>query len=265
MNINTVKLVCFSPTGTTKSILLQVGGGIGAENTELIDITSPKARTVSLVTAENELLVAAVPVYMGRVPALISDWLKSLKANHTPAVCIAVYGNRAYDNALLELRDILQQSGCKPIAGATFIAQHSFSDSEHPSSPGRPNAADLKHAEDFGRKISEKLIALTSSEPIPEVTVPGVYPYGGTTALWKVDFIDVSDRCQQCGLCASGCPAGAISAAESNQIDIDRCTLCCACIRHCPQQARSIKSGPMKEAQKRCTLFTEQKEAEFFF
>ena len=51
-----------------------------------------------------------------------------LQAHNTPAVCVVVYGNRAYDDALLELKDILTERGCRPIAGAAFIGEHSFSD-----------------------------------------------------------------------------------------------------------------------------------------
>lgn len=264
MNVLSSKLVCFSPTGTTKAIIQGVANGIGLRNTELIDITSPDARVQPLQVSENELLVVAVPVYMGRVPALINPWLNSIQAGNTPVVCIVVYGNRAYDNALLELKDILTSRGCKPIAGAAFIAEHSFSDPEFPSSVGRPDIDDHRQAELFGRRIAEKLRPVSSIDQISDINVPGSYPYGGVTELWKVDFIEVNDMCVQCGICASGCPAGAIDSANSGLIDIEKCTLCCACIKHCPRNARSIKPGPMKEAQKRCALFTERKEPELF-
>ena len=126
MNIQSLKLVCFSPTGTTKAIIQGVARGMNHSTVELIDITTPDARTHPLHTSENELLVVAVPVYMGRVPVLLSEWLHAINAQKTPAVCIVVYGNREYDDALLELKDILTKRGCIPIAGATYIGEHSF-------------------------------------------------------------------------------------------------------------------------------------------
>ena len=264
MDIKSLKLVCFSPTGTTKAIIQAVARGINLSNAELIDITSPEARTRPLHISENELLIVAVPVYMGRIPALINEWLTSIKAHNTPAVCITVYGNRAYDNALLELKDILIQCGCKLIAGAAFIAEHSFSSPEFPSSVGRPDENDLNQIELFGHKIAEKLLSQSSVDQTSDINVPGVYPYGGVTDLWKVDFIEVSDSCLHCGICAEGCPAGAVSSENSSLIDIQKCTLCCACIKRCPSHAKSIKPGPMKEAQKRCALFLDRKEPEFF-
>lgn len=264
MNIQSLKLICFSPTGTTRAIIQGVASGINLCNKELIDITRPEVRAQALQLSENELLVVAVPVYMGRVPAAINPWLKSTKAHNTPVVCIVVYGNRAYENALLELKDILVSSGCKPIASAAFIGEHSFSSPEFPSSEGRPDSDDLSQAELFGRKIVEKLQSVSSVDQIPNISMPGVKPYGGVTELWKVDFIAVSDMCLQCGICAEGCPTGAVDLKNSSLIDIDKCTLCCACIKHCPQKAKTIKAGPMKDAQERCAMFIARKDPEFF-
>ncbi|MEL7654813.1 MAG: EFR1 family ferrodoxin [Bacillota bacterium] len=264
MDIKSIKLVCFSPTGTSKTIVQGVAKGISLRNLELIDITNPGARAQPLQVSENELLVVAVPVYMGRVPALINAWLNSIKACNTPVVCIVTYGNRAYENALLELKDILISRGCKLIAGGAFIAEHSFSSPEFPSSVGRPDEDDLSLTELFGQKIAKKLLSILSIDQISDINIPGSYPYGGVTELWKVDFIEVSDTCLKCGICSEGCPAGAIDSENSSLINIEKCTLCCACIKHCPREARTIKPGPIKEAQKRCAMFIERKEPEFF-
>ena len=265
MKINSVKLVCFSPTGTTRSIIQTIAKGINYNNIEFIDITKPVARQQVLRTKEDDLLIVAIPVYMGRVPALISGWLNSIKAENTPAVCVVIYGNRAYDNALLELKDILKSCGCKPIAGAAYIGEHSFSSEELPSSVGRPDKNDLYHARVFGQEIFEKLHSFSNVDDIADVIVPGNLPYGGVTDLWKVDFILVNDACTQCGICAEGCPTGAISSENNKLIDIQKCTLCCACIKNCPQKAKSMKPGLMKDAAIRCTKFIERKEPEYFF
>jgi ferredoxin len=265
MKIQSMKLVYFSPTGTTKAVIQGIARGINKSNVELIDITKPDERKQQLQTSENELLVVAVPVYMGRVPALINEWLHAIKAHNTPAVCVVVYGNRVYDNALLELKDILIKRGCIPIAGAAYIGEHSFSSSETPTAEGRPDASDLNHAVLFGRKIDEKLQSVLLADQISEVNVPGKYPYEGVTKLWDVDFIAVSDECIQCGVCSEGCPVGAIDSENSNLIDNEKCITCCACIKSCPQNARSMKPSPVKDAAKRLNdLYKEQKKPEYF-
>jgi ferredoxin len=265
MEIHSVKLVCFSPAGTTKTIVRAIASAMNYHNVELIDITKPKARQQVLRTMKDDLLIVAIPVYMGRLPSLLSDWLHSIKAENTPAICVVMFGNRAYDNALLELKDVLKSCGCKPIAGAAFIGEHSFSSDELPSSVGRPDRNDLHHAALFGHGIYDKLLSISSVDDISDVVVPDNYPYGGVTDLWKVDFIAVSSTCKQCGVCAEGCPTGAIDPRNSQSIDIQKCSLCCACIKNCPQNAKAMKPGLMKDAAIRCTKFTERKEPEYFF
>lgn len=265
MNTESVKLVYFSPTGTSKTVAKGITSGIDPSIMELIDITTPEARKQPLQTSEDELLVVAVPVYMGRVPALLNEWLNAIQAHNTPTVCVVVYGNRAYENALLELKDIVTNCGCIPIAGAAYIGEHSFSDSETPTAQGRPDEDDLNHAQAFGRKIREKLQSISSISQVSDVHVPGSYPYEGVTELWDVDFIAVDDQCLQCGVCAEVCPVGAVDPEDSRRINIEKCITCCACIKSCPQNARTMKSGPVKDAQQRLyKLYREPKKPECF-
>lgn len=265
MRIESTKLVYFSPTGTTKAVVQGIARGIDQNNVELLDITLPDARKDPLEASENELLVIGVPVYMGRVPALLTEWLHAIKAHNTPVVCVVVYGNRVYEDALLELNDIVRERGCIPIAGAAYIGEHSFSNSETPTAQGRPDAGDLNHAESLGRKIHEKISSFSSADQISEVTIPGCHPYRGDSKLWTVDFIAVSDECIHCGTCAEGCPVGAIDPENSDLINTEKCITCCACIKHCPKRARTTKPGLVKEASKRLnSLYSERKEPEFF-
>jgi ferredoxin len=261
VRLKSLKLVCFSPTGTAKSILVAVARGINHGNTDLIDLTKPGTRKLKLQTSEKNLLVVAVPVYMGRVPALLLEWLNGIVAYGSPAVCIVVYGNRAYDNALIELGDILIKHGCTLIAGAAFIEEHSYSSSVFPIAKGRPDKKDIYYAEYFGQTINEKLSSVSSIDQIQKVFIPGNCPDGDRTKIWSLDFITVNRACTQCGTCSERCPVGAIDAKNSHLIDKEKCITCCACIRYCPQKAKAMKSGPVKDAAMRLgMLYKERKE-----
>lgn len=265
MKIETLKLVYFSPTGTTKTVVENIGAAIEVPKTVHIDITQPASRLQLLETSPSDLLIVGVPVYMGRVPDLVSGWLKSIFACNTIAVAVVVYGNRAYENALLELNDILITCGCHTIAEGAFVGEHSFSGSELPCSVGRPDYYDISDARNFGSKINDLLHSAMTADEINSPQIPGIFPYGGLTKLWDIDFIAVNDECTQCGLCADICPAGAVDWADSRMIDIVKCITCCACIKKCPKNARSMKPGLVRDAAVRIsTLYKERKQPEIF-
>lgn len=266
MKIKSLKIICFSPTGTTKRIALSIAKGLDIKRVSLYDITKPEARENISETKRDELLIVAVPVYMARVPAILNKYLNNIKAHKTPAVCVVVYGNRTYGNALLELNDILSGSGCIPVAGGAFIGEHSFSCKELPIAESRPDSNDLQFAENFGKRIKEKLHSVQSVKEISKVKIPGNYPYGGVTELWSVDFISISDKCRKKGICAEVCPTGAINLIDTSIIDKEICISCCACIKICPENARTIKESKVKDAAIRLnSMFREPKIPEIFY
>ncbi|MFH2011623.1 MAG: EFR1 family ferrodoxin [Pseudomonadota bacterium] len=250
MNLELLKLVYFSPTGTTKKIVEAIAQGIDIKAMKLFDITKLGSSKQQLQTSENELLIIGMPVYFGRAQANAIEWLTTVKAHNTPTICVVVYGNREYEDALLELKDTAIKAGCLPIACGAFIGEHSFSTNETPIAAGRPDTEDINYANSFGQKIMEKILSVPSIDHIAGVTVPGKYPYKNIEDSVKmfsfIDFIAVNDSCLQCGLCSQNCPVDAIDPENSKSINIRKCILCNACIKVCPENARYIDNDTIK-------------------
>ena len=263
MKITKIKAVFFSPTGTTADIVkAMVDRAIPAE---IVDITTPASRKRRLEIRDDELLIAGVPVYMGRVPALVTEFFVNLRADNSPAVPVVVYGNRAFENSLLELNDILKERGCVIAGGAAFVGEHSFSSTERPIAAGRPDRDDLALAGEFGCLVMEKLGSVSSSGEICSGPIPGIRPYGGITQIWDEDFIALSDSCTRCGLCASVCPTGAVDPVNPAAVDTVKCITCCACIRKCPVRAKKMKPGKVMDASVRLnSLFSEPKKSVYY-
>jgi len=231
-----VNLLYFSPTETTAKIVKAVAQGIGADFS-VHDLTLPAGREKAAAYGQNDLVIVGVPVYGGRVPALAADYLANVKGDKTAAVFIAVYGNRHFDDALLELQTIMEGNGFTGIAAGAFIGEHSYT---RKVAAGRPDESDLAIAGDFGTRIAAKLTALGSDLPAPTLAVEGKTPYkDGVKQMFIAPATSVV--CTECGICADHCPTAAISFDNFKDIDAAKCILCCACIKICPVRAKSIK------------------------
>ncbi len=231
MHISAIHCVYFSATYTTSSYLRYIAEGMGIAVTEH-DITGPEWANKPMSFGEDELVIFGGPVFGGRIPALAAERFK-LFSGKGLAVVVTAYGNRAYDDALLELRDVAEKQGFTVVAAAAPIARHSLL-SHHATE--RPDTDDRAEAIKFGRNILDKINNMPLSN-MPKLHVKGNFPYKELgAAAWRPY---ATDECNACQVCVRRCPTRAIS-AQTPKATGEACIRCGRCLLICPQKARKI-------------------------
>ncbi len=249
MEVRTVWSVWFSATGTTRKVVTAVSRavaqGLGAAWREY-SFNLPAAREGELSFADSDLVVLGLPVYAGRVPNLLLPYVRDqVKGNGALAVPVVLYGNRNFDDALLELRNVMGANGFHPVTAGAFVGEHAFS---RVLGAGRPDQEDMAVAATLAEETVKKVRSL-EGPPAAAVEVEGcepVRPYytprdrhgEPIRDFLKARPVTDPDRCVQCGLCARLCPLGSISPEDVTRVG--RCFKCCACVKGCPMGAKSF-------------------------
>jgi ferredoxin len=254
MNIPSAKAIYFSPTQSTKKIVEAIGQGTQLMPIEDIDLTFAKDLGELLEVKQYQLAIIGSPVYAGRVPMPMISKLQDLKGNGGPAVIVVLYGNRAYEDALIELRDIVTAAGFNVIAAAAFIGEHSYSNPTTPVAAGRPDHEDIAKATTFGKKVREKIATLASLKGLNLLTVPGNHPYKERNALSNISPDTIDEICIKCGQCASVCPTGVVTVTDTVVTDKSGCIRCCACVKICPTKARVMREPRIQQLAEQLTV-----------
>ena len=240
-----INMMYFSATGTTRKIVSGIAKNISeniGRNVTIneIDFTMPVARKKPVQFTEEDVVIIGVPVYAGRVPNVLLKYLNSIVGSNTLAIPVVVYGNRNYDDALIELTDIFKLNGFNIIAGGAFIGEHSFSKT---LAKNRPDEKDMDIACGFANQIYNKI---TTQDKTQVVIVKGNNPYRKyykpvTKEGITVDIRRVTPRtnsnCNDCKICASICPMGSIDFEDVSKLN-GICVKCGACIKKCPTNAK---------------------------
>jgi len=258
--MNRVNGVYFSPTQTSERILIAAMEGYGNIPSSMVNLTYEDSCSNYM---GDDLVFFAFPVYSGRIPSIALERLTNLRGNGAKAVIIAVYGNRAFDDALLELATVVESLGFSVISAAAFIGEHSFSRENYPIAAGRPDSRDLEKARGYGKMLFDRSGRVNGyQKPI----IPGTRPYREGSAKNTICPDTDENLCTLCLVCSGVCPTGAIDSSAPMETNGEKCIRCCACIKICTEKARAFHNPSIQAVTE--TLFrqfSERREPELFF
>ncbi|MBQ8143468.1 MAG: 4Fe-4S binding protein [Butyricicoccus sp.] len=223
-------LICFSPTGGVKrcadAFTAAWDGGW-----QMIDLCDAKFDAAAWNLTADDLAVVAIPAYGGRMPTISAERFAALQGNGAKIILLCVYGNRAFEDTMIEMFDIATAGGFRPVAAVGAIAEHSMM---RQFAAGRPDATDRMELAAYGMRIRRKL---EENGDDSLVSVPGNRPYKiypGSAAKPQAN-----ENCGGCGVCVTACPTGAIDSEDPKVTDLALCVGCMRCAAVCPSKARA--------------------------
>ena len=128
----TLYTIYFSPTGGTKKVADIVSRALSNEREsggwemKEIDLSPAGTDYSQYHFTREDICIVAAPSFGGRVPGLVLERLKEMEGGHAKTILAAVYGNRAFEDTLLELEDTLVLAGFDCKAAVAAVAEHSI-------------------------------------------------------------------------------------------------------------------------------------------
>ena len=222
--MNAVEIV-FSPTGGTEKVA-HIIGKHWSENPVIIDLCDAKTDFAKCKIKEQDMVLIAMPSFGGRAPAVAIERLKQIAGNGAKCTLVCVYGNRDYEDTLVEMEDTAKGCGFQVAAAIAAVAEHSIMPQY---AADRPDVSDQKQLKAYADQIEDK-VGIVSD-------IPGNCPYkkaGGVGLVPKPN-----KDCVKCGVCADTCPVQAIDPV-SFTADSKACISCMRCMKQCPKNARKV-------------------------
>ncbi|MCM1115071.1 MAG: 4Fe-4S dicluster domain-containing protein [Clostridium sp.] len=193
----------------------------------------------------DESIGIVFPIYAGRPPKIIVDFLSKAKFNTDYLYFVGTYGNS--DSAICKtLPDVCKKLGIN----IDYINTVSMVDNYLP-------AFDMEQEKKLDKKVDEKVNEILADlsvkkKYIPTPTAQGLKLAKGVWTMEKLklmvndgsQLVIKTDKCTGCGICKQVCPVDNIVIGNGVAVRKNaECEYCLACAHNCPQKAITIKRG----------------------
>ena len=275
--MNKLHLIHFSPSGTTRKVVMNIAGGIQKHYKEIYeyDMTDPKVRKQKLKFDENDFVILGIMSAI-KLFYLAEEIIENLHGKNTAFVGVVLYGNGYYGNSLKKMKELMEKQSFKMIAAGAFIGQHSCSQN---IAMGRPDNSDLLKIKNFGSyilnqkiiqedyKLSDKIKIdwskysfLAKFKCLIVLMLPGV----SVKIPKALNLKKILNKCNNCRVCERICPVEAIN-IQKKQIDLSKCIGCFGCINRCPTQAMQADSKALNRSKRSLLQYNKhRREPEIF-
>ncbi|MBQ0072510.1 MAG: 4Fe-4S binding protein [Spirochaetales bacterium] len=230
----------FSPAGGTKKTADLIASAFGGY--ESIDLASRNIDYSLFEFTEDDIVLISFPSFRGRAPETALERLSEMEGNGAKAILNCTYGNRAFEDTLVEMQDTAERLGFRVVCAIASIAEHSII-GEFASD--RPDRNDEHLLTFFGKMAYGKIKSGDYSTP----DIPGNRPYKNVS--YTVVPPMTEDCCTKCGKCIKRCPTGAISKMNPAETDASKCILCTRCIHICPVGAKHFTTENLEATKKK--------------
>ena len=248
--MNEVKRIYyFSGTGNSLSIARDLQSSLG--NIELLSIAT-LMRSPGRIAIEGEIIGFVFPVYFGRVPVVVEEFLERVDFGETDYLFAVTNGGGAFCRTHKILDNQLRGKGRSLAAGFTIRMP-----GVHPKVHKFIRKKDEEFFRDKQQRLEEVSQLIRRKEAHRLETNFGLFGILLSHVLFKSLYkmsknhsldsaLWTNDSCRQCGTCRSVCPVQNIELEATGPRWLGKCLNCARCYHLCPHEAIEFGDDTMK-------------------
>lgn len=228
-------ILYFSGTGNSRYVAQKIAEISGDQ---VISINRRlKSQDYSTVSSEKALVFVG-PIYAGRLPRIMDDYIKKVEFTGTNCACFIGTCAQTPWQTIRYVEKICEQKNFSLIGFNSIVMPQGYI-AGGGTQPKTVNDKILKEAEPKIIKIAEAIRndrTLPKEQPGKAIMSKVLNPIMYSMMISAKGFV-VTDKCIGCGKCEERCPLNNVKIVNDKPVWGKECTHCMACIAGCPCEA----------------------------